>query len=79
MHKQVIKNTIALHQWSSAQPVPRHQQPWLPHILSWSMTPYGMGHPFGHFGSAVLAALPFSSLCTLSLLTEPEAEKGLML
>jgi len=40
----------------------------LPSSLLLSMKPYGVEHPFGQLGSAVLAVSPPNFWCTLSLL-----------
>ena len=52
------------------------------HLLLLSVTPHGVGHPFGQPGSPVLGVSPHSSWCTLSLpagRAAREAEKFLAL
>lgn len=55
--KQEMHNAAAHHPWTNAQPVPERWQPLpgpTPPVLLFSMRPYGMGHPSGPFGSAVI-------------------------
>ena len=62
----MMHNTIAHHLLTDAQPVTKEglcRPRQLPPVL-FSMMSYGMGHPFGQFGPAVLALPPLSFLCT---------------
>ena len=63
-----MHSTIAHHQLTNAQPVPKQQQPpsQLPQPLLPRMSSYGLGHTFGQFGPAVLAVSPLISCCTPS-------------
>jgi len=62
--KQMI--TIAYHQPTDAQPVPKQCPP--PTFLLLSMTPYGTEFPSGQLGSGVPAVSPPNFSCTPSLL-----------
>ena len=65
-----MHNAIAHHSLTDAQLVPEQRSAppsQLPPVYILGMTSYSMEHPFGQFGSAVLAASPPSFLCTPSL------------
>ena len=70
----MMHSAIAHHLLTDAHPIPEqrsHPPDQLTPVDILSMTSYGMEYPFGQLGSAVLAVLPPSFLCTSSL-----AERG---
>lgn len=72
--KEVMHSKVAHHPLTDARPVPK--QPSAPHgqlppVSVLGMTFLGVENPLGQVGSAVLAVLPLSSLCSCPL---PEQE-----